>query len=243
MQGMSRDTNFGTFLDRRTFLSDFGKGVLGIAVFGGAALRELPASAANASDAVRYARANLGFVNAYVIARGKEAMIVDTGTAGNEAEIEKALRSLSMRWSNVRHVVLTHRHPDHVGSLPAVMRKATSARAYTGAADLANIRSPRKLRAVNDGDEVFGTMVIATPGHTPGHIAVLEPSKGLLLTGDAAGTNSGAAVGPNERFSSDMAQARKSLAILAQQNFEIMLPGHGDPLTQGAKASLASLVT
>lgn len=229
-------------LDRRTLLSEFGRGVLGVAVFGGAAIQALQAGAAsNPANAVRWARANLGFVSAYVIARGKEVAVIDTGTAGSAAAIEKAVRTLGMHWDAVRHVVLTHRHADHVGSLPEVLKKATRATAYAGRLDVPNITSPRPVRAVDDGDSLFGLQVVATPGHTPGHIAVLEPTAGILLVGDAAGTKDGAAIGPNPRFTEDMAEATASVAKLADLRFDVLLPGHGDPLTRGAAASLAKL--
>lgn len=230
-------------LDRRTLLTDFGRGVLGLALLSPAAVLGAPAAqGAPAPEPVRYARANLGFVSAYVLARGREAMIVDTGTSGSTATIAKAVKSLGLGWANVRHIVLTHHHGDHAGSLAEVMKATRNAKAYAGAADISRIRAPRALRAVKDGDEVFGLRIVATPGHTAGHVCVFDPVGGLLVSGDAAGSSGGAPVGPNPGFSSDIAEANRSLAKLSKERFEVMLPGHGEPITAGASASLAKLI-
>src|SRR6187402_805318 len=41
-----------------------------------------------AGEAVTWARVNLGFVSAYVLVRGGEAAVIDTGTVGSEDAIE-----------------------------------------------------------------------------------------------------------------------------------------------------------
>ena len=130
-------------------------------------------------------RVNLGFVNAYVLIRGKEAAVVDTGTPNNASKIADVVRTAGLGWDAVHHVILTHYHPDHIGSVGEVLAAAAKATAYAGAADIPQIKSPRPLKAVGDNDEVFGLRVIATPGHTPGHVCVFDPAGSLLILGDA----------------------------------------------------------
>jgi glyoxylase-like metal-dependent hydrolase (beta-lactamase superfamily II) len=228
-------------IDRRTLLTDFGRGLVGVALFGGAITRSASAQGATAPTA-KWARANLGFVSAYVLTRGKQAVVIDTGTAGSSAAILKAVKTLGVGWDGVRHVVLTHHHGDHAGSISEVMKAAPKARAYAGAADVPSIKASRPVKAVNDGDEVFGLEIIATPGHTPGSICLYEPNLGLLVAGDALITSGGAVQRPNERFTSDMAEAVRSLEKLSETEFEIVLPGHGDPILKGGSASLAKVL-
>ena len=52
-------------------------------------------------DAVTWERVNLGFVSAYVLVRGDEAAIVDTGVAGSADEIEASLTKVGLDWSAV----------------------------------------------------------------------------------------------------------------------------------------------
>ena len=209
-----------------------------------AAATSAPTSAA-ATDAlapVTYHRVSLGFVSAYLLVRGNEAAVVDTGVDGSVDEIQAALDAASVGWDAVGHVILTHHHPDHVGGLSAVLDAATGATAYAGEPDIAQITSPRPLRAVGDGDEVFGLQVIATPGHTPGHIAVLDPASALLVAGDALNRDGGSGVaGANPNFSDDMTQAAETVRKLAGLTIDAILFGHGDPIDSGAGPLLDQL--
>ena len=212
---------------------------------GGAAATSTSAPSARGSDsgliAVEWGRANLGNVSAYVLARGGEATIVDTGVPNSEATIEAALAALGLGWDAVGHVIVTHLHGDHAGSLPAVLEAAADAPAYAGAADIGGISSPRELVAVGDGDSVFGLEIIETPGHTAGHVSVLDPVGGILVAGDAINGSGGGVIGPNERFTPDMTLANQSAAKLGGFEFETILFGHGEPVLSGGSAQVAAL--
>ena len=143
---------------------------------------------------------NLGFVSAYILVRGGEAVIVDTGVAGSDDEIETALGSIGLGWADVGHVILTHKHSDHAGSIEAVLTAATGATGYAGAADLPAITAPRTLTALADGDTVVGLGIVATPGHTVGHISVLDEKNGILVAGDALGRGRRQLAGSNPQL-------------------------------------------
>ncbi len=184
---------------------------------------------------------NLGFVSAYVLVRGEEAAIVDTGVSGSEGAIEDVLTALGLSWSAVAHVIATHKHPDHVGSLAAVMDHAADATGYIGAGDLAAVTAPRPLTGLHDGDRVFELQVVDTPGHTVGHIAVLDDVAGVLLAGDALGTVGGTLAGSNPQFTEDAAAAKATVIKLGKLHYETLLVGHGDPILTGASTQVAAL--
>lgn len=190
---------------------------------------------------LRWERVSLGFVSAYVLARGNEVAIVDTGTQGSSDQIEQALVTLGANWDDVDHVILTHLHGDHVGGLGGILDAAPSAIAYAGEADVSGISSPRTVTAVNDGDEVFGLQVIGTPGHTAGHISVLDPTAGFLVAGDALNESNGMIVGPNPSFSSDVGEANRSVAKLATSDFHTAVFGHGEPFVGEASEAVVAL--
>ena len=199
-----------------------------------------PASPAAEGAGFRWERVDLGFVSAYVLARAGEAVVVDTGTAGSEDDIAAGLERIGLGWEAVGHVIATHLHGDHVGSLGAVLDAAPDAIAYAGAEDIPSIRSPRPLVAVADGEDVFGLTIIATPGHTPGSISVLDPVGGILVAGDALGTNGGAVQGSNPQFTADMAAALASVEKLGTFEYQTLLVGHGDPIMAGASDLVAA---
>lgn len=185
---------------------------------------------------LRWSQVSLGFVSAYVLVRGSEAAVVDTGNPGSGADIASALGTLGVGWSAVRHVILTHAHGDHVGGLSDVLTEAPEANVYAGELDIGAILTPAPVQAVGDGDEVLGLEIIETPGHTPGHISVLDTGIGLLVAGDALNTDDAGSVvsGPNPSFTADMGTANESVAKLASREFETLAVGHGNPVESGA---------
>jgi glyoxylase-like metal-dependent hydrolase (beta-lactamase superfamily II) len=211
----------------------------GVAIGGG----DLAIGAAHAQKLgpAQALQVNLGIANAYVLIRGKEAAVVDTGTPGNASKIADVVRAAGLGWDAVHHVILTHYHNDHIGSVGEVLGAAPKATAYAGAADISQIKSPRPIMAVGDSDEVFGLRVIATPGHTPGHVCVFDPAGSLLILGDAMNNIDSKLAGPNPQYTSDMAQAHRSVKKLAKLTFQRALFGHGDTVDKGASLAIAKL--
>jgi glyoxylase-like metal-dependent hydrolase (beta-lactamase superfamily II) len=251
-------------LDRRTLLMQMGKGTFalwsevtfglgrrGLAIaLGGSGLaaacqpimRPAAQPAAQAGlAAVQYHRVITEFVSAYVLVRGQEIAIVDTGMPNNIAKFDEAIKGAGLDWNAVGHLILTHYHADHVGGMSEVLAAATQSIVYAGAADIADIQSPQTIKAVVDGDEVFGLQIIGTPGHTAGHISILDPVGSLLVAGDALVQMDGKIAASPAQFTADMAQAIASVKKLGGLTFEKLVFGHGDPIEQGASAAVAEL--
>lgn len=186
-------------------------------------------------------RVALDFVSAYILYRGGEAALIDTGVEGSAASIEAALGEVGLGWDSVGHVVLTHKHPDHVGSVDAVMEAASGATLYAGAPDIPAIDSAIVPQPVSDGDSIFDLDVVETPGHTAGHICVLDTAAGILVAGDAMVGARGGVAGPDPAFAENMTVALGSVRKLAGFSYEVALFGHGDPLLEGASEAVAAI--
>lgn len=203
-----------------------------------------PSNSVVTESSTRWSRVALGNVSAYILARGGEAVIVDTGRSGSAPQIAESLTQLGLGWSDVSHVVATHLHGDHVGSFAAVMDEAAGAIGYAGTADVPAISSPRPMTGLEDGATVFDLRVIATPGHTPGHICVLDEAAGILVAGDALnGTDGSGLTGPNPQFTPDMDLANASVAALVGFDYSVVLVGHGEPVLDGGSGLVQALVT
>jgi glyoxylase-like metal-dependent hydrolase (beta-lactamase superfamily II) len=187
-------------------------------------------------------RIDLGFVSDYLLIANTQVVVVDSGVEGSETDIEEALTDLGMGWYAVEHIIFTHNHPDHIGSAAAIL-EATDAEAHAGEGDHVSIVGPRPVSPVTDGQDIFGLQVITTPGHTPGHISVLDPVGGVLVVGDAlVGRGDGGGVaGPDAAYTQDMATAEASVRKLAGFDFDIVLFGHGEPVEQDAARLVGEL--
>jgi len=86
--------------------------------------------------------------------------------------------------------------------------------------------------------------VIATPGHSPGHVVFHLPDRGVLIAGDALCSYNpltgrrGPQLMP-KAFANDIAQAQASLDALAAVEAGTLLFGHGEPWTDGPAAAVA----
>jgi glyoxylase-like metal-dependent hydrolase (beta-lactamase superfamily II) len=106
-----------------------------------------------------------------------------------------ALAALGLRQADIRYVALSHVHPDHAGNVDAfpdatlIIQKAEWD--YAMSLPQRPFNPDRKVQLIAGDKDLFGdgsTVIISTPGHTPGHQSLLLrlPKTGtVLLTGDA----------------------------------------------------------
>lgn len=140
---------------------------------------------------------------------GERVGIVDAGVTGSWERVGEYLVEIGRRAEDVEVCVFTHAHPDHIGSAPA-MRAATGCRFAAHAADqswIEDIELQARKRPVPGFHEMVegavpiddvldegarielgagqALRVVHTPGHSPGHVALLHEADRVLITGDA----------------------------------------------------------
>ncbi|WP_320672477.1 MBL fold metallo-hydrolase [Patulibacter defluvii] len=153
----------------------------------------------------------LHLVNAYLVPEEDGLTLVDTMLGGSAKAILAAAAELGQP---IARIVLTHAHDDHVASLDALAAALPDAEVLISARDARLLAGDRSLdpdepaaklrgaikgqrtaptRLLADGDRVGSLRVIAAPGHTPGHVALLDERDETLLCGDAFTTVGGVA--------------------------------------------------
>ena len=190
--------------------------------------------------------------NAYLVSVEDGLLLVDTGIPGNAKRTLASIERLGRRPDELRTIVLTHWHIDHVGSVAELTRLtgaqvaihgldapvlAGRERPVKGRRAMAVITRLFRLRAVTadlllrDGDRIGGLEVVHVPGHTAGSI-VLRRDDGVVFSGDALlGDRHGGTRPPDPGLSLDPAQARASAEKIRGLGFTLLLPGHGRPAT------------
>jgi glyoxylase-like metal-dependent hydrolase (beta-lactamase superfamily II) len=96
---------------------------------------------------------SLGVVNAFLIEHDGWT-IVDTGYPGSDDKILLALRELGAEPEAVKHILVTHCHADHTGSL-ATLKAATGAPAYMHPEDAALTRTGQTMRPFQPAPGLF----------------------------------------------------------------------------------------
>src|ERR1700693_465067 len=76
----------------------------------------------------------VGPVNTFLLESPRGCTLIDSGLPGSAKKILQAVEALGKKPKDIRHIVLTHAHPDHIGGL-AALKKATGAEAYMHAVD------------------------------------------------------------------------------------------------------------
>lgn len=71
----------------------------------------------------------MGNVNAVLLDGGAELALVDAGFPGKQQLVFDAIRELGRSPQDLKHLVFTHHHPDHIGSAAAIVRE-TGATTY-----------------------------------------------------------------------------------------------------------------
>ena len=198
------------------------------------------------------------WLNCFVLGHDDGSVtLVDTGMSWGPKRVLAALDHLGRRPADVRRIVLTHAHIDHAGGAAELVRRTGAAVAvhrddvpYAGQgipprSDTATrggrlmARLPRaRFPAVPvsetllDGQVVDGLRVVATPGHTPGHISLLHEPTGVLVVGDALMNWGRPRISPGA-LCSDAALCRDTVVRLAELEPEVVAFCHG-PETEPA---------
>jgi glyoxylase-like metal-dependent hydrolase (beta-lactamase superfamily II) len=77
----------------------------------------------------------MGKVNGFLIEGDDGLTLIDAGFPGKEAAVFGAIRGLGRSRDQLKHLIFTHGHPDHIGSAAAIVRE-TGARTYMHPLDI-----------------------------------------------------------------------------------------------------------
>jgi len=151
----------------------------------------------------------LGLVNAFLVEEDDGLTLIDTMVPGSAKAIQAQARALG---APIVRIALSHAHGDHIGSLdklvealgPGVEVLISARDAKLLAKDTANepgepadAKIPpggapgaktRPTRTIAAGDRIGSLEVVASPGHTPGHLSFLDTRDRTLIAGDAYAT-------------------------------------------------------
>jgi glyoxylase-like metal-dependent hydrolase (beta-lactamase superfamily II) len=175
----------------------------------------------------------------------RDAMIIDPGD-----DIADVLAIIQKHNLQVKQIVITHAHIDHVGGAMK-LRQATGAPILLNENDYAllkmldlqaawlGMRPPGEVeidRSIGDADKVEAGPLVAnvmhTPGHTEGSICLYFPAEQKLIAGDTLFAGS---IGRTDLPGGSFDKIIRSLhqKVLALPDETVVVPGHGPSTTIG----------
>jgi glyoxylase-like metal-dependent hydrolase (beta-lactamase superfamily II) len=205
----------------------------------------------------------LHLVNAFLVREDDGFTLVDTTIGGSAGALIAAARQAG---GEIRRIALTHGHTDHVGALDSlkellgdsveVLMPELDARIHAGETVVEG-KLPGgwpKLDTVPDvrlaaGDRVGSLEVVASPGHTPGHVSYLDRRDRSVIAGDVFTSYGGLAVSSHFhlRFplaamaTWDKAADLESARTLRGLDPSLLVVGHGPAVHDPATAMGAAI--
>jgi glyoxylase-like metal-dependent hydrolase (beta-lactamase superfamily II) len=207
-----------------------------------------------------------GFINCYLVRETDGYTLIDTALPGCEGFILAAAISAGLP---IRRILLTHAHPDHVGSVDGLVAKLGDLEIAASERSVPLMRLPpdtslrpgepnkpltntpgfnaRVTRVLAEGDSYGSLRVIETPGHLSGHLCFLDQRDGTLYAGDAVLCVGGLRVAGHapwylsatNTFTWDKKLALASAQKLLDYDISRFATGHG-PVRGGGIAALRS---
>jgi glyoxylase-like metal-dependent hydrolase (beta-lactamase superfamily II) len=204
----------------------------------------------NRISAIEIAKADGLDTEVYLLNCEDGLILIDVGfTNLCLKNIENELKSLIKRWEDVKLILITHAHEDHILNLKKIV-ELTGAEVMVGRGDsdvLFNETGVRATVELENGDVIDacgGVEVIQIPGHSKGNLSYFLKEEKTVIVGDSMfGDVDGNLYFPPEKYSEDVNKAKLKLIRLLDYDFDRVLLSHGRNILKGGKQKVKDLLS
>lgn len=181
--------------------------------------------------------AGFGLTSKCYLVNVDEQILIDLGSQSSIKYLLKQLKKLNLQPKDIKHVIFTHLHFDHIG-VPMVF---ANAKFYASKEEIEDIEIYKRFsRFVKPPEEIYDFLrkklvpiqelkkpylkVIRTPGHTRGSICLFMLMEKILFSGDTLFFNG--YVGRTDLPTSVPEKMENSLKKLERIRYRILCAGH-----------------
>jgi len=175
-------------------------------------------------------------------------VLIDGGMTPQHVDnIAAELKSMNRTWSDVKLILVTHKHGDHTKNLPR-LKELTDApiKAHKLEAPLIQSAVGVEVEPLEDGAVLpfcGGIELVWIPGHSEGNSNYYLKNQRTMIAGDTIfGDEKGNLTPPPEKYCLDVKQASKGIERLLNYDFDNLLYAHGKDIIGGAKQKVENLV-
>lgn len=204
------------------------------------------------------------FVNSFAFVEDDGSVtLVDTGVRKAPPRIVAGLAAIGKHPEDVQRILLTHAHPDHAGGAAEMARRTGAPvsvhdgdRSWCEAGEV--LAKPKETSvlgrllmraskptfepfepgpALHDGEVLpvaGGLRVVHTPGHSPGHVALLHEPSGVLVTGDSIFNVLRLRLSPKS-LCADFQLTRQTAHRLGELDYDVAAFTHGTEIRDNAR--------
>jgi glyoxylase-like metal-dependent hydrolase (beta-lactamase superfamily II) len=121
----------------------------------------------------------MGMANAFLMESDDGLTLIDAGYPGKEAAVFEAIRALGRSLNQLKNLIFTHSHPDHIGSAAAIVRK-TGARTYMHPLDIPIAESGGPFRSMTPAPGLLGLVLCKLFFHPNAQLAPVVIDQPLI---------------------------------------------------------------
>ena len=177
-------------------------------------------------------------------------ILVDVGfTPFCIENIAKELRDMGEKWDNIKLILITHAHGDHIENLQKVLELTGHPEVMLGVGDMDALKEQTGVEAdmgLEQGDIIDacgGIEIINVPGHSEGNLTYYLREEKAMIVGDTIfGDDDGNLYTPPAKYSDDAEMAKREIKKLLDYDFDKLLLAHGKNILRNAKEEVEKLV-